>query len=232
MTKKDDYTPKDVPCIIPGWLKKDSSVSAYAKMLYGTILCLSNKKGYCWASNTTLGKELGMSPSTVKRKIRELEEKGLVHSKHKNKGTGGQFRHIYLGPSRDSEECDFPPPLKQSNNSYPGLSDPGLLDPLIKQEGTDEKALKSKKSDRDVGALSAYQSFMLDALDGGASSKLSPSASEEEGSSRLASVSDKAFVAREVGWVEGEIQSLRRKKVEMEMKLSRLERLIEGEKSL
>jgi hypothetical protein len=51
-----------------------------AKLLYAEITALSNKHGFCWASNAYFAKLYGTNKSTIKRWLRELAQHGFISS--------------------------------------------------------------------------------------------------------------------------------------------------------
>lgn len=57
-----------------------SHINNGAKLLYGEITALSNKHGYCWATNSYFAKLYGTDKSTIKRWIRQLAEKHFIKS--------------------------------------------------------------------------------------------------------------------------------------------------------
>ncbi|MFA6201357.1 MAG: helix-turn-helix domain-containing protein [Bacteroidales bacterium] len=63
-------------------------------LLYGLIVNLTHKDGYCWASNEFLAKRLKISISTLKRNINWLEEHNLI--KRSVNQEMGNLRKIYL----------------------------------------------------------------------------------------------------------------------------------------
>lgn len=65
--------------IIPAVIRYDKDLSAKAKFLYAEISALANgDEGYCFASNAYFEKVIGFSPSTTKRALALLTEKGYV----------------------------------------------------------------------------------------------------------------------------------------------------------
>ena len=64
--------------IIPAEIRYDKDLKDKAKLLYGEITCLSNKKGYCYASNTYFADLYGVSKETISRLITDLVDKGYV----------------------------------------------------------------------------------------------------------------------------------------------------------
>lgn len=72
--------------IIPAEVRY-SQIKANAKLLYGEITCLSNSKGYCFASNNYFAKLYGVSKNTISLWIKDLKDSGFVSIKivYKNK---------------------------------------------------------------------------------------------------------------------------------------------------
>ena len=57
-----------------------------AKLLYGEITCLSNKHGYCFASNSYFTKLYKVAPPTITSWINKLVEQGYITVEFERKG--------------------------------------------------------------------------------------------------------------------------------------------------
>ena len=71
---------KDKPnyyAIIPANVRY-SSLQPNAKLLYGEITALSNKLGYCFASNSYFAELYGVSKNTVSRWLSDLKKLGFI----------------------------------------------------------------------------------------------------------------------------------------------------------
>jgi hypothetical protein len=83
--------------LIPPYIMASKDLKANEKLLYGRILGLTNKHGYCWASNYWLGLQIGIEEQTVANIIWSFKKKGLIETKvfrdDKNKITK---RHIFV----------------------------------------------------------------------------------------------------------------------------------------
>lgn len=66
--------------IIPPEVRYDVRLKDKAKLLYGEILALSNKKGYCYANNNYFAKLYGVSTTTISLLIKELVDAGHITS--------------------------------------------------------------------------------------------------------------------------------------------------------
>jgi DNA-binding transcriptional regulator YhcF (GntR family) len=72
MTDKPNYY-----AIIPAKVRY-SSLKPNAKLLYGEITALSNKLGYCYASNNYFAELYGVSKNTVSRWLSDLKKLGFI----------------------------------------------------------------------------------------------------------------------------------------------------------
>ena len=64
--------------IIPATVLFNEKIKANEKLLYAVITVLSNKEGYCFASNSYLGTLLNAQPHTISKWISHLKELGVV----------------------------------------------------------------------------------------------------------------------------------------------------------
>jgi uncharacterized phage protein (TIGR02220 family) len=71
--------------IIPASVRYDDELTPNAKLLYGEITALCNEKGYCWAGNSYFADLYQKDKSTIKRWIKQLEDKGYITRKVKYK---------------------------------------------------------------------------------------------------------------------------------------------------
>ena len=60
--------------IIPATVLFNEKIKANEKLLYAIITVLSNKEGYCYASNGYLGRLLNAKPHTVSKWVSHLKE--------------------------------------------------------------------------------------------------------------------------------------------------------------
>lgn len=63
---------------------KDNSISSTEKIIYGIIGALTNKKGYCYASNDYISKQLNLSKRTISKAINNLKNKSYIRIETKN----------------------------------------------------------------------------------------------------------------------------------------------------
>ena len=66
--------------VIPADVRYDKGLKDKAKLLYGEIVALSNKDGYCYASNKYFADLYEVSITTISLLIKELSEKGDIET--------------------------------------------------------------------------------------------------------------------------------------------------------
>lgn len=64
--------------IIPATVLYNKNLKPNAKLLYAIITSLSNKEGYCYASNKYLGEKLGVDHTTVSRWLKDLRDNNFI----------------------------------------------------------------------------------------------------------------------------------------------------------
>ena len=104
--------------LIPANVRYDKELSANAKLLYSELTCLSNKEGYCFASNNYFAKLYDVTPSVISKRIKQLADKGYVFIKYEYKDNICIQRRIYIKQK----------PLK--NNTKTDEKDKGVLQNL------------------------------------------------------------------------------------------------------
>ena len=64
--------------IITADVRYDNELTDKAKLLYGEITCLSNKEGYCFASNNYFAKLYNCTARAIQNSLSLLQEKGYI----------------------------------------------------------------------------------------------------------------------------------------------------------
>lgn len=72
--------------IIPSVVRYDEKLSASEKLMYGELTCLTNKLGYCYASNSYFAKLYGKDASTISRWVKNLEDCGYITINYEREG--------------------------------------------------------------------------------------------------------------------------------------------------
>lgn len=63
--------------IIPANVRYDKNLKDKAKLLYGEITSLSNKDGYCWATNRYFAELYDVSTTTLSTLIKNLVDRDI-----------------------------------------------------------------------------------------------------------------------------------------------------------
>jgi len=92
----DDQLDGGYYAVIPGDVRYDPDLKPNAKLLYGELTSLCNKKGYCWATNEHFAKLYNLSVGTISRLISQLETKGYIRCEMAATSKGSE-RRIYAG---------------------------------------------------------------------------------------------------------------------------------------
>ena len=69
---------------------------ARSKLVYMYLKDRANKDGQCWPAIQTIGRDLGLSRSTVKRALKELEQTALLIKQVRKRENHGDTSNLYL----------------------------------------------------------------------------------------------------------------------------------------
>ena len=75
----ESYVQSSYYAIIPAYIRYNKELKFAERLMYGEITALSNKEGYCFASNRYLADLYRVSQSTISRWISHLAEIGSLH---------------------------------------------------------------------------------------------------------------------------------------------------------
>lgn len=64
--------------ILPASVRYDKNLCANSKLLYAEITALSNKEGYCWATNKYFSELFGLSSDRISKLISNLVDSGYI----------------------------------------------------------------------------------------------------------------------------------------------------------
>lgn len=82
--------------IIPYKVVIDSNLHHLDKLIYGEIISLSNKKGYCYANNKYFMEENKISKQILLRSLKRLEEQKYIKIIYKLNKSNSEKRSIFL----------------------------------------------------------------------------------------------------------------------------------------
>lgn len=85
--------------IIPANVRYDKELKANSKLMFGEITALSNKQGYCWASNKYFADLYEVTPQAISNWIKILEKKGYIRIEYIRNGKEIKQRNIYIDVS-------------------------------------------------------------------------------------------------------------------------------------
>lgn len=63
---------------IPRFVLNNNKISSNAKLLYGDLVLLCHKNGFCYATNKFLSSNMGLSTRTITRLLKQLKEENLI----------------------------------------------------------------------------------------------------------------------------------------------------------
>ena len=91
--------------IIPANVRYHQQLSANAKLLYGEISALTTREGYCFASNQYFADLYQVTPRSIIRMVKQLEQFGFIRTMEERDKATGQVkrRRIYLTVSAPEE---------------------------------------------------------------------------------------------------------------------------------
>ena len=103
--------------IIPADVMNNGTLSDSAKLLYGRISVMVNKRGYCWATNANLAEQSGQSLRTVQRLVNQLVEAGYLRAEVlRDKETNEVLErrlYLHIDPLGAREEAEPEPEAEE-----------------------------------------------------------------------------------------------------------------------
>ena len=103
--------------IIPANVRYDKDIPSSAKLLYGEITCLSDKYGYCFASNKYFAELYGVSNPCISQWVKKLESKGYITVEYIYEGKEIKERRIRLADSYEGYKNNLTP-IKSIKGGY------------------------------------------------------------------------------------------------------------------
>ena len=73
----------------------DGELSHRAKAVYMYLCDRSDAEGKCWPGIKTIAADLGLSKSTVKRALADLERHGYLEKEHRHRDNGSLTSNLY-----------------------------------------------------------------------------------------------------------------------------------------
>lgn len=102
--------------VIPSWVLSHISLSPSEKLMCALISAMSQKNGYCFATNEALAKALSVSESSVKHVLSNLETANVIaiHNKKTKKAGNRQIRLVFAERIEEDEEIQETPELPRN----------------------------------------------------------------------------------------------------------------------
>ena len=97
---------------IPADVRYNKKLSPMERLLYAEITCLTNYKGYCWASNAYFGKLFDRNPKSISRNLQNLSLHNYIKIylvKDDNKNVD---KRVISLVSKLPKSAKLPPPQK------------------------------------------------------------------------------------------------------------------------
>ena len=92
--------------VIPASVRYDKELKPNEKLLYGEISALTQKEGYCWASNNYFAELYAVYPTTISKWIKHLIEKGYINIKLVYKNNSKEIEKRLIGIAQnDNTYC-------------------------------------------------------------------------------------------------------------------------------
>lgn len=102
--------------IIPATVRYDKNLTAFAKLLYAEISSLSNKEGYCWASNSYFAEVFEVDERSIRRTLNNLEEHGYIEVSVSEDNRSRKI-NIIVGGQKCPPRADKNVPLNNTSNN-------------------------------------------------------------------------------------------------------------------
>lgn len=112
----ENNVPSSYYAIIPAYIRYNKNLKFAERLMYGEITALSNKEGYCYASNRYFAELYGVSQSTISRWISHLAELNSIKVEIiRNEKKEIVERRIYINDNPYMQNCIYPYMQKSQN---------------------------------------------------------------------------------------------------------------------
>lgn len=141
--------------IIPATIRYDDTICANAKLLYGEITSLCNKRGYCYATNTYFSELYRVNKVSISRWINQLIEQKYITSKIEYIDNTKEIKRRILCLN-DS----YPPINKIVNTPYQNCYDP--INKIVKENNKEEYIKEINKEKFKKPTIEEVKSYCLE----------------------------------------------------------------------
>lgn len=152
--------------IIPAYIRYNKELKFGERLMYGEITALSNKSGYCYASNKYFADLYGVSQSTISRWISHLAEINSIDVQIiRNEKKEIIERRLYITDTPYMQNCTYP---YTQNNQYPmrkkskeNIINNNMLDSLFNYIIKKEKQIPKEFSNYELQILDLLNKYEL-----------------------------------------------------------------------
>ena len=152
--------------IIPAYIRYNKELKFGERLMYGEITALSNKSGYCYASNKYFADLYGVSQSTISRWISHLAELNSIDVQIiRNEKKEIIERRLYITDTPYMQNCTYP---YTQNNQYPirkkskeNIVNNNMLDSLFNYIIKKEKQIPKEFSNYELQILELLNKYEL-----------------------------------------------------------------------
>ena len=152
--------------IIPAYIRYNKELKFGERLMYGEITALSNKSGYCYASNKYFADLYGVSQSTISRWISHLAELNSIDVQIiRNEKKEIIERRLYITDTPYMQNCTYP---YTQNNQYPirkkskeNIINNNMLDSLFNYIIKKEKQIPKEFSNYELQILELLNKYEL-----------------------------------------------------------------------
>ena len=102
--------------VLPATVRYDEKLPASAKLIFAEISALTEKRGFCYASNEYLMQLFDVSERTLQRHLKALEGRGYIQILDGDGGAGRRKIFAGINPLRNPDKIDGVTPSKMSPN--------------------------------------------------------------------------------------------------------------------
>lgn len=101
---------------IPSWILSNQALSYGDKLVCALLSGMSQKNGYCFATNDALASALGISNGAVLKMLQKLDEMNIIsiHNKKTKKAGNRQIRLVFAERIEEDDETEQAPDLPRN----------------------------------------------------------------------------------------------------------------------
>ena len=156
--------------ILPAEVRLDKRLLPYERLLFSEILALSNKKGYCYATNAYFAKIYGVSVVSVSTWISNLIKYGYIsrHYEYKANTKLIERRKLYIKDDFMTYKSGLTDPLKgdfkDNNINMNNINKNNIHDDNIHKSNIDQTSRGKKEKTPRLKSRAEYLKDLLESI--------------------------------------------------------------------